>query len=142
VRLPADVALSAQGRAEQVDVWIDAAGQEIPYLIDTGAPRGTERELIRRVDATVLEARREQIERAGAAPLYRETYVLAAPPGDAPAWELVFAPTRRSSCAASVEAIDADGNRWSLPTRRCFSRQSAATKLRRAAVSAAPAPSP
>jgi len=140
--LPPDVLAATRPDLSDLRVF-DAAGQEIPYLIDTGAPRGTERELVRRVDATVFEARREQIERPGAAPLYRETYVIAAPPSDAPAWELVFAPDQAQFLRRlSVEAIDADGSRRPLlPDEALFRLASPpATKLRVALPpSAAPA---
>ena len=81
--LPPDVLAATRPDLSDLRVF-DAAGQEIPYLIDTGAPRGTERELVTRA-STPPSSRRgaSRSSAAGAAPLYRETYVLAAPPGDA-----------------------------------------------------------
>src|SRR5690606_30984 len=48
-------------------------------------------------------------------PLYRETYVLLAPPDDAPAWELVFdADHAEFLRRLIVEAVDAAGQRHPL----------------------------
>jgi hypothetical protein len=105
-----------QTRSDLSDVRLfDADGREIPFLIDTGEPRGTQRAEQRRVEANVVDARRERVERTDAAPLYRETYVLTAPPADAPAWELVFdADHPEFLRRLVVETVDADGNRHKL----------------------------
>jgi hypothetical protein len=116
VRLPLPAEVLAKTRSDLSDVRLfDAAGREIPFLIDTGEPRGATRAEQRRVAATVVDARRERVDRTDAPPLYRETYVLGLPPADAPAWELVFdAEAAEFLRRLIVETVDADGNRHQL----------------------------
>ena len=134
VRLPLPADVLAKTRPDLSDVRLfDAGEREVPFLIDTGARRGDQRELVRQLDATVLDAQLEQVARAGAPALYRETYELALPPDDAPAWDLVFVTDRPQFIRQlRVESIDADGNRSPLLADQALFRlvSPPATKLR------------
>ena len=71
----------------------DAAGREVPFLIESGAPRrggGLDAVTVARTE--ILDATRETRERERAPSILRESYVIAAPPPP-PAgttWDLVL----------------------------------------------------
>ena len=87
--LPAAVLTDCQADLSDLRLF-DRQGREVPFAIDAGTPAGVQQEMVRSLDAAVLEAERETIVREDGPPLFRETYVLDAPPDAATVWELVF----------------------------------------------------
>jgi hypothetical protein len=90
VRLPLPAAVRTQCRPDFSDVrLLDRNGHEVPFVVDVarGEPGPSQQQL----DATVVEAFREEQRRDDAPPLRRESFVLEVPPDvDAPAgWALV-----------------------------------------------------
>ncbi|MEO8604677.1 MAG: hypothetical protein ABI629_19065, partial [bacterium] len=108
--LPADVLAATRPDLSDLRLF-DATGREVPYLIDAALPAGESRQLARLLDATVVEAQRARVDRDSGPPLFRETYVVAAPPaGNGATWELVFEVDRAHFVRRlSVDAIAADG---------------------------------
>lgn len=87
--LPADVLTACRSDLSDLRVF-DAEEREVPYLIDAGLPRKAELDVVRTHAAEVLDVRREERRREDGPPVYRETYVFAAPPASEVPWDLVF----------------------------------------------------
>src|SRR5207245_3187037 len=78
LRLPAEVLAACRPDLSDLRLF-DRRGREIPYVIDAGPEARTRVEVADRVEAHILEARREEIRRADAPALRREAYVIVAP---------------------------------------------------------------
>lgn len=89
LELPAAVLGACRGGLADLRVF-DGEWHEVPYLVDARPPRGEVVELVQSQAAAVVEARREEVAREGAPPLYRETYVVEVPPEGQESWNLVF----------------------------------------------------
>ena len=116
VRLALPPEVLAASRPDLSDLRVfDRDGREVPYAIDAGLPPGQAVAVVRQREAVVVEARREEIPREHAPPLFRETYVLAAPPPGETPWDLVFDVGRPSFVRRlEVAAIDSDGSAHKL----------------------------
>jgi hypothetical protein len=78
VRLPLPAAVRAQCRPDFSDLrLLDAQGREVPFLVDVA--QGVTERALQSVDATVVEAFREERRRDAAPPLRRESFVLETP---------------------------------------------------------------
>lgn len=98
VRLELPPEVLAVCRPDLSDVRLfDPEGREVPYLVDSGRAAGEPAHERDRIDAELLDVRREEVRRPTGPPLYREVYRLTAPPADASreAWELVVQTNRR-----------------------------------------------
>src|SRR5213080_105439 len=111
LRLPAEVLAAC--RPDLYDLRLfDRRGLEIPYVIDAGPEARTRAEVADRVEAQILEARREEIGRADAPALRREAYVVVAPTRttEVGTWDLVMETDRpRFVRRVDVRAEAADG---------------------------------
>ena len=111
LELPPDVIAASRPDLSDLRI-VDAAGKEVPYLIDSKKAVETEVEVQQRVTPELLEAKRQTIERPTGPPLRRETYELAAPGerSQTGTWDLVIE-SRRSRFVRRVEvsAIARDG---------------------------------
>ena len=94
-RLLVPPAVLAECRPDLSDVRIvDGAGNEVPYLVDSGRPPERPLEAVTRFAAPVRDVSRSTVEREGAPDLQREVYRLGVP-GDPPdSWELVLITSR------------------------------------------------
>jgi predicted amidohydrolase YtcJ len=109
--LPAEVVSACRPDLSDLRLF-DAAGGEVPFLLDTGRPAGTRLEAVRRFAAAPLEAARTEEKRTSGPPLRRETVTLAVPPpGSADgAWDLVSTVRAPEFVArVRIEAIGAGG---------------------------------
>ncbi len=122
-RLPLPAAVLADCRPDLSDVRIlDAAGREVPYLIDAGRPRRTALEISESFAPQVREVARETVEREAAPDLQRESYRLSvptAPPAEG-GWELVVASrharfVRRVAVSQGVAALITGESLFRLP---------------------------
>lgn len=130
--LPADVLAATRPDLSDLRLF-DAAGREVPFLVDAGAPATDSRQLVRVLDATVVEARRARVERADGPPLFRETYVLEAPPAARAEWELAFEVEAPEFVRhLRVDGVADDGTKQPLVTDESIFRlrSPAASKLR------------
>ncbi|MGH7787765.1 MAG: hypothetical protein ACRERC_12905, partial [Candidatus Binatia bacterium] len=109
VALPAAVLAGCQADLSDLRLF-DRQEREVPFAIDAGAPAGVQTEMVRSLDAVVIEAERETIEPEDGPPLFRETYVIDPPPGAATPWELVFDVERPQFIRkVALAAIGSDG---------------------------------
>ena len=111
VRLALPPEVLAATRPDLSDLRVfDRQEREVPYVIDAGVPQGEAVEMVRTQDAVVVEARRAEVPRPRAQPLYRETYVIALPPDGATTWDLLFDVPRASFVRrVALATVDADG---------------------------------
>jgi hypothetical protein len=93
VPVPPDVLAACRPDLSDLRIF-DRDERELAYLIDAGVPEGRRVEMVRTHAVEIVDARREEIRREDGPPLYRETYVVAAPPATDAAWELVFEVSR------------------------------------------------
>ncbi|TMB44038.1 MAG: DUF3999 domain-containing protein [Deltaproteobacteria bacterium] len=111
LRLPAEVLAACRPDLSDLRLF-DRRGLEIPYVIDAGPEARTRAEVADRVEAQILEARREEIGRADAPALRREAYVVVAPTRttEVGTWDLVMETDRpRFVRRVDVRAEAADG---------------------------------
>jgi hypothetical protein len=134
VRLALPPEVLAASRPDLSDLRVfDRQEHEVPYVIDAGLPAGEAVEMVRAHDAVVVEARREEVPREHLPSLYRETYVVAAPPPSGTAWDLVFDVQRPSFVRRlTLAAVAADGTTRPLPAGESIFRLAnpAAERLR------------
>jgi len=119
LRLPLPPQVIEAARADLSDVRVfDAAGEEVPFVVDGGLRRGEVRHAIEAADAVVVDARRDRIAFDGEPTIYREEYVLRAPPAALAGsrWELVF-DTDRPDYIRAVEVSALNGDQESTLTR-------------------------
>ena len=103
LELPPDVIAACRPDLSDLRI-IDAAGKEVPYLIDSRKGVETEVEVRQRVTPELLEVKRQTIERPTGPPLRRETYELSPPEerSQTGTWDLVIE-SRRSRFVRRVE---------------------------------------
>ena len=70
----------------------DAAGNEVPFLVDSGIPPETEAAVRRTYTLPIADVSREEVRSETSPRVFRETYELTVSPGvtDAASWDLVF----------------------------------------------------
>jgi len=116
LELPPDVLAACRPDLSDLRI-VDAAGKEVPYLIDSKKLAETEVEVEQRVTPELLEVERQTIERPTGPPLRRETYELSFPEerSQTGSWDLVFQ-SRRANFVRRVEvsAVESDGSKVKL----------------------------
>ena len=116
LELPPDVLAACRPDLSDLRI-VDAAGKEVPYLIDSKKAAETEVEVEQRVTPELLEVERQTIERPTAPPLRRETYELSFPEerSQTGSWDLVFQ-SRRANFVRRVEVsvVESDGSKVKL----------------------------
>ena len=112
LELPPDVIAACRPDLSDLRI-VDAAGKEVPYLIDSRKAIETEVEVEQRITPELLDVKRRTIERPTGPPLRRETYELSpsAERSQTGTWDLVIQ-SRRSSFVRRVEvsAVGEDGS--------------------------------
>ena len=91
LELPTDILAACRPDLSDLRVF-DAAGNEAPFLVDSGLPPETEAAVRRAYALEIMSVSRQEVRSETSPRVYRETYELDLPGNmtDAPSWDLVF----------------------------------------------------